>query len=102
MRRAIPALLLCYACVSPALAINDEEILRDFPFNLTNPGARALAVRRGVHLAGQRTLSSGYHISIPYRPRGRRKVTSRSGCVRKCDLPGARVSVVCESGEPKR
>lgn len=30
--------------VAPALAISDEEIFRDFPFNLTNPGARALAL----------------------------------------------------------
>jgi long-subunit fatty acid transport protein len=28
----------------PALSVSDEEIFRNFPFNLTNPGARALGV----------------------------------------------------------
>jgi len=44
MRRVIPALLLCCACASPALAITDEEIFRDFPFNFQNPGARSLGI----------------------------------------------------------
>ena len=46
-RKSIPAgivLLLLVAHSPGALAISDEEIFRDFPFNLVNPGARALGV----------------------------------------------------------
>ena len=45
-RRPRLALILMAALTtsSAALAISDEEIFRDFPFNLTNPGARALGI----------------------------------------------------------
>ena len=38
------ALMIHLLWCAPALAVSDEEIFRDFPFNLTNPGARALGV----------------------------------------------------------
>lgn len=37
-------LAIALVVASPALAVSDEEIFRDFPFNLINPGARALGV----------------------------------------------------------
>lgn len=39
----IAVLALCLTC-APALALTDEEIFRDFRFNLINPGARSLAL----------------------------------------------------------
>ena len=43
-RLPVLVLLTVLACGSAALAISDEEIFRDFPFNLANPGARPLAL----------------------------------------------------------
>src|SRR5207247_10020203 len=45
MRRQIEALSIVLLVSSgPALALTDEEIFRDFRFNLINPGARSLAL----------------------------------------------------------
>jgi hypothetical protein len=45
LARAIASILpLILASAFPALALSDEEIFRDFPFNLINPGARAISV----------------------------------------------------------
>lgn len=43
---AVCAAVVLVACAAagPACALTDEEIFRDFPFNLQNPGARALAI----------------------------------------------------------
>ncbi|NIL99778.1 MAG: hypothetical protein GTO30_08670 [Acidobacteria bacterium] len=44
-RASAAALLLALTIAVPAVeAASDEEIFRDFPFNFTNPGARALGV----------------------------------------------------------
>ncbi len=44
-RRPIALILaLLFAPASVAFGISDEEIFRDFPFNVVNPGARALGV----------------------------------------------------------
>ncbi len=43
-RRLLATALLAALAAGPAWAISDEEIFRDFPFNLINPGARSLGV----------------------------------------------------------
>jgi len=45
MRICLTSLLAaCLLVVSPAVALTDEEVFRDFRFNLINPGARARGI----------------------------------------------------------
>lgn len=43
-RRLMPLLLVLLAAAGPAWALTDEEVFRNFRFNLINPGARSLAM----------------------------------------------------------
>lgn len=43
-RRFASSLTLCLLLASPVVALTDEEVFRDFRFNLINPGARARGI----------------------------------------------------------
>ncbi|GAB4372673.1 MAG: hypothetical protein Kow0062_09160 [Acidobacteriota bacterium] len=40
----VAGLVLCAGSAHPGIALTDEEIFRDVPFNLLNPGARAMSL----------------------------------------------------------
>jgi long-chain fatty acid transport protein len=65
-RRALGFLLLA-GCGSSALALTDEEVFRDFRFNLINPGARSLAVGGAfIALADDATAAQANPAGLSY------------------------------------
>ena len=68
MRRHIEALSIALLVSSgPALALTDEEVFRDFRFNMINPGARSLALGGAfISLADDATAAQANPAGLSY------------------------------------
>ena len=68
MRRQIEALSIVLLVSSgPALALTDEEVFRDFRFNMINPGARSLALGGAfISLADDATAAQANPAGLSY------------------------------------